>query len=158
MSSTSSGMATSGSSLTSWRMSSIGKSGARSSGPTGSPVPGCSTGCGGLGMSARMLYQRLGSSDSASRYFVCSMAPSLRLGLRSLQGLGHGLRACRGVGFQLELRALHFERDDVAEEQALDLDRVDVRDRDGAQDLFDRAALAHAERLAGLHREQAFLG
>src|SRR5919112_675364 len=47
MSRISSGMATSGSSLTSWRISSIGKSGARSSGPTGWPVPGGSTGCGG---------------------------------------------------------------------------------------------------------------
>ena len=72
MSSTSSGIAISGSSLTSCRISSIGKSGARSSGPTGCPVPGCSTGCVGFGMSARTLYQRRGSSDSASRYFVCS--------------------------------------------------------------------------------------
>ena len=53
MSRTSSGIAISGSSLTSCMISSIGKSGARSSGPTGSPVPGCSTGCGGFGMSAR---------------------------------------------------------------------------------------------------------
>src|SRR5215213_10683393 len=72
MSRISSGMATSGSSLTSWRISSIGKSGARSSGPTGCPVPGCSTGWGGLGMSARMLYQRRGICDSSSRNFVCS--------------------------------------------------------------------------------------
>src|SRR5919202_2017806 len=71
MSSTSSGISTSGSSLTSWRISSIGKSGARSSGPTGSPVPGCSTGCAGVGMSARTLYQRRGSCDSSSRNFVC---------------------------------------------------------------------------------------
>ncbi len=55
------GIAISGSSLTSCWMSAIGKSGARSSGPTGWPVPGCSTGCGAVGMSARMLYQRLGS-------------------------------------------------------------------------------------------------
>src|SRR3989442_1477550 len=44
-------------------MSSIGKSGARSSGPTGCPVPGCSTGCGAVGMSERMLYQRRGRLD-----------------------------------------------------------------------------------------------
>jgi hypothetical protein len=61
MSRTSSGIAISGSSETSWRMSSIGKSGARSSGPTGCPVPGWSTGCGAVGMSERMLYQRRGS-------------------------------------------------------------------------------------------------
>src|SRR5215210_8248100 len=73
MSRISSGIAISASWLTSWRISSIGKSGARSSGPTGSPVPGCSTGCAGVGMSAAMLYQRRGSSDSLSRYFVCSV-------------------------------------------------------------------------------------
>src|SRR5215468_11289721 len=50
----------------------MGKSGARSSGPTGCPVPGCRIGCIGFGMSARTLYQRRGTSDSASRNFVCS--------------------------------------------------------------------------------------
>src|SRR5947199_270145 len=77
MSSTSSGIAISGSSLTSWGISSIGKSGARSSGPTGCPVPGCRIGCIGFGMSERTLYQRLGSSDSASRNLVCSTARSI---------------------------------------------------------------------------------
>src|SRR5437764_3508861 len=77
MSRISSGIAISGSSLTSWRIKAIGKSGARSSGPTGSPVPGCSTGCGGFGMSATTLYQRRGSCDSASRNFVCSTPPTL---------------------------------------------------------------------------------
>src|ERR687885_487894 len=72
MSRISSGIATSGSSLTSCRISSIGKSGARSSGPTGSPVPGGGTGSGAGGMSARMLYQRRGSRDSSSRNLVCS--------------------------------------------------------------------------------------
>src|SRR2546427_6761807 len=56
-------------------MSSIGKSGARSSGPTGCPVPGCSTGCGAVGMSERMLYQRRGSCDSSSRNFEESQLP-----------------------------------------------------------------------------------
>jgi hypothetical protein len=68
----SSGIAISASSLTSWRINAIGKRGARSSGPTGSPVPGCSTGCGGFGMSATTLYQRRGSCDSSSKNFVCS--------------------------------------------------------------------------------------
>src|SRR5713226_2944004 len=58
-------------------ISAIGKSGARSSGPTGSPVPGCSTGCGALGMSARTLYQRRGISDSSSRNLVCSTCPRI---------------------------------------------------------------------------------
>ncbi len=72
MSRISSGIGISASSLTSCMISAIGKSGARSSGPTGWPVPGCSTGCGGVGMSAATLYQRRGICDSASRYFVCS--------------------------------------------------------------------------------------
>ena len=41
-------------------ISSIGNSGARSSGPIGCFVPGCSTGGGGLGRSAWMLYQDFG--------------------------------------------------------------------------------------------------
>src|SRR3954453_11376877 len=55
-------------------ISSIGNSGARSSGPTGCPVPGCSTGCAGFGMSAATLYPRRGRCGSSSRYFVCSTA------------------------------------------------------------------------------------
>src|SRR4051812_5607827 len=73
MSSTSSGMSTHRSVETSWRMSAIGKSGARSSGPIGWPVPGCSGGCAGLGMSAAMLYQRRGSSGSGGTIFVSSL-------------------------------------------------------------------------------------
>ena len=45
----------------------IGKSTVRKSGVTGSIVPGCSTGDGGTGMSALMLYQAFGSLDSSSR-------------------------------------------------------------------------------------------
>jgi hypothetical protein len=48
----------------------MGKSGARSSGPTGSPVPGWSTGCGRFGMSAAMLYQPAGIALSGSVIFV----------------------------------------------------------------------------------------
>ncbi len=51
----------------------MGKSGARSSGPTGWPVPGWSTGCAGFGMSAWMLYQRSGIADSGRRNFVSVM-------------------------------------------------------------------------------------
>src|SRR6187402_2551901 len=71
---TGSGIGTSGASETSWRMSSIGKSGARSSGPTGWPVPGCRTGCGRFGMSAATLYQRSGSADSGRSTFVSVIA------------------------------------------------------------------------------------
>src|SRR5580692_521432 len=64
---------------TSWRMSSIGNSGARSSGPTGWPVPGCSGGGGGEGRSGITLYHCRGISDSSSVIFVCSLtAPSSR--------------------------------------------------------------------------------
>ena len=40
-------------------------------GPTGWPVPGCSTGGGGVGRSCRTLYQRVGISLSSSRNLCC---------------------------------------------------------------------------------------
>ena len=46
--------------LTSCLISSIGNSGARSAGPIGWRVPGCSTGGSGRGRSAWMLYHRVG--------------------------------------------------------------------------------------------------
>src|SRR5690349_11262421 len=58
--------------VTSWAIRSFGNSGARSSGPTGSFVPGCSTGGGGLGRSASRLYHWRGSSDSSRRILVGS--------------------------------------------------------------------------------------
>src|SRR3982751_6380847 len=56
--------------VTSCWISAIGNSGARSSGPTGCRVPGCSTGGGGAGRSGMRLYQRRGISDSESRDLV----------------------------------------------------------------------------------------
>ncbi len=50
----------------------MGNRTARKSGVTGSSVPGCSTGCGGTGMSALMLYHARGSLLSSNRNFVCS--------------------------------------------------------------------------------------
>src|SRR4051794_32322589 len=67
---------------TSWRIRSIGKSGARSSGPTGFPVPGCSTGGGGVGRSWSTLYQRVGSSLSSSR-ILCAAVPAMPVTLDS---------------------------------------------------------------------------
>src|SRR5215212_9672859 len=61
-------------------MSAIGNSGARSSGPIGSSVPGCRTGGGGAGRSASRLYQRLGSSDSASVILVAVMFAANHIG------------------------------------------------------------------------------
>src|SRR5690348_5267904 len=58
--------------VTSCSMRAMGNSGARSSGPTGCSVPGCSTGGGGLGRSGTMLYQLVGISDSDSRILVAS--------------------------------------------------------------------------------------
>ena len=57
---------------TSWRISSIGNSTERKSGVTGSSVSGRSTGMGGKGLSALMLYQNRGKSDSFSRNLVWS--------------------------------------------------------------------------------------
>ena len=51
----------------------IGKSGARSSGPTGCPVPGCSTGGGGEGRSAARLYQASGRRLSSRTYLTLSL-------------------------------------------------------------------------------------
>src|SRR5216684_7797723 len=70
---TSPGMSTYGSAVTSWRMSSIGNSGARSSGPTGCSVPGCSGGGGGAGRSGITLYHWRGISDSSRVILVRSL-------------------------------------------------------------------------------------
>src|SRR5271157_4435771 len=76
---------------TSWRMRSIGNNGAKSSGPAGSSVPGCSAGGGGLGRSGTRLYHVVGISDS-SRTNLCwrtdsSMArPSLKVAGPTLTG------------------------------------------------------------------------
>src|SRR6266403_512670 len=70
MSRTSSGISIQRSWLTSCLISSIGKSGARSWGPIGWPVPGWSGGGSGVLKSAWMLYQRVGSSFSERRYLV----------------------------------------------------------------------------------------
>src|SRR6266567_7303369 len=51
----------------------MGNSTLRKSGVTGSSVPGCSTGWGGTGMSALMLYQALGSWLSSNKYLCCSL-------------------------------------------------------------------------------------
>src|SRR6266404_4750655 len=53
-------------------MSAIGNSGARSSGPTGWSVPGCSGGGGGEGRSGITLYHWRGISDSSSVILVRS--------------------------------------------------------------------------------------
>src|SRR5690242_16088098 len=59
-------------------MSSIGNSGARSSGPTGWPVPGCSGGGIGVGRSGMMLYHWVGISDSSRMILVRSATPASR--------------------------------------------------------------------------------
>src|SRR5262249_58149753 len=51
-------------------ISAVGKSGARSSGPTGWRVPGCNGGGGGAGRSGTMLYHCCGISDSCSTYLT----------------------------------------------------------------------------------------
>ena len=70
---TGSGISISRSVETSCMMSDIGNSGARSSGPTGFIVPGCSTGGGGDGRSATRLYQTFGMRVSSSRYLTLSL-------------------------------------------------------------------------------------
>ena len=78
---TGSGMSISRSVETSCMISDIGKSGARSSVPTGLSVPGCRTGGGGEGRSAVRLYQHFGNRVSSSTAYLTSwfmMAPSSR--------------------------------------------------------------------------------
>jgi hypothetical protein len=53
--------------------------GAKSSGPIGCLVPGCNGGKGLFGMSATMLYQCCGISDSSSRIFFCGMFVYLKI-------------------------------------------------------------------------------
>ncbi len=63
---------------TSCMMMAMGNRGARSPGPTGWPVPGCSAGGGGFGRSATRLYQAFGIRSSGSRYLVNSVMISPR--------------------------------------------------------------------------------
>src|SRR5579875_177561 len=63
-------------------MRSVGKRGARSSGPTGWRVAGCSGGGGGEGRSGTRLYHRVGNSDSGRVYLVCSLVIGPPGGLR----------------------------------------------------------------------------
>ena len=73
MSRTSSGIAMSGSAETSCSIRPIGKIGARSSGPAGSPVAGLSGGGGGSpGRSASRFTQLVGISSSESSNLTCS--------------------------------------------------------------------------------------
>src|SRR5213076_2660255 len=60
--------------LTSCLMSSIGKSGARSAGPIGWPVPGWRGGGSGVLKSAWMLYHFVGMSFSSRRNFVAFLS------------------------------------------------------------------------------------
>src|SRR4051794_36975336 len=67
-------MSTYRSPVTSCAMSSSGNSGARSAGPTGCIVPGCSGGGGGLGRAGTTLYHCVGTCDSSSMILCCSSA------------------------------------------------------------------------------------
>src|ERR1035437_3221767 len=69
MSRTGSGISIHRSVETSCMITAIGNSGAKSLGPIGCPVPGCSTAGGGTGRSAAMLYQAFGIRSSPSTYF-----------------------------------------------------------------------------------------
>src|SRR3954453_22399799 len=74
-------MSTYRSAVTSWAIRSIGNNGARSSGPIGCSVPGCSGGGGGLGRSGTTLYHCVGSCDSSSMILCCNSATASPSGL-----------------------------------------------------------------------------
>src|SRR5665648_864191 len=67
-------------------ISGMGNSGARSSGLTGLQVPGWSTAAGGFGISAMMLYQVFGISESLRRNFTFIASAPLRFARSSHAG------------------------------------------------------------------------
>src|SRR5262245_10325602 len=69
-------------------MSSIGKSGARSWGPMGLPVPGWSTGGAGVLRSAWMLYHLVGMSRSSRTIFVRLLSATAIAGLLRVDAAG----------------------------------------------------------------------
>src|SRR6266436_9518924 len=69
--------------VTSWPMRAIGKRGARSSGPMGCLVPGCSGGDGGVGIEGTTLNHAVGIWFSRSRNLVSSDGIGSSLRLRS---------------------------------------------------------------------------
>src|SRR3990172_2025582 len=79
MSLTASGIGISRCDDTSCSISGMGNSGARSPGLTGLPVPGWSSAARGFGMSAMMLYQVFGISESLRRNFTFIASAPLRL-------------------------------------------------------------------------------
>ena len=83
------GMSTYCSVVTSCSISAIGNSGARSSGPTGSRVPGCSGGGGGSGRSGTMLYHCVGIWVSSSRNVERSVAMRSILAITGRLRHGH---------------------------------------------------------------------
>src|SRR5215217_6169973 len=83
MSSTSPGMSIHSSVLTSCMISDSGNNGARSAGPTGSLVPGCSGGSGcmpAFAIDGMMLNHAVGISSCERSNRVCSLTGSLLLG------------------------------------------------------------------------------
>src|SRR6188472_4703595 len=117
---------------TSWRITSIGKSGARSSGPTGLPVPGCRTGAGGSGRSAATLYQASGRRLSSRVYFTVSptTAPLARPRARA-RSRSCRIRSCCREARILAQRDQVLVRLRVLGERGLELDRArEVLERD----------------------------
>src|SRR6516164_4629027 len=88
MSRTGSGISIQGSVETSCMMTAIGKSGARSPGPIGCPVPGCKTAGGGDGRSDARLYQAFGIFSSPSTYFFVVVMVSLPFFVREMRDAG----------------------------------------------------------------------
>src|SRR3954464_10199673 len=127
-------MSTYRSPVTSWRIRSIGNSGARSSGPTGCSVPGCSGGGGGLGRSGTTLYHCVGSCDSSSRILCCAVPamafppPRVAASVDPLVGVEGGVELAPSA---LPLDHLERAADAVATEQqpvpSRELHRLDQR-------------------------------
>src|SRR5690242_16784535 len=103
---TASGISIQRSWLTSCLISSIGKSGARSWGPIGWPVPGCRGGASGVLKSAWMLYQRVGSSFSERRYLVVMSAGLRAMGRPPSRSVAVGLMGKRASQYRQDAKAV----------------------------------------------------
>src|SRR5438105_1586787 len=108
---TSSGISIQRARLTSCLISSIGKSGARSCGPIGWPVPGCRTGGAGDLKSAWMLYHFVGMSFSSRRNFVRVLSVALAAMPASLMSRCGGLTLSQSLRHEDPARARRIARD-----------------------------------------------
>src|SRR3954462_168647 len=114
MSSTSPGTSIHGSADTSCAMRPIGNSGARSSGPTGSLVAGCSGGCNGSGITGNTLNQAVGVASSGNTYRLMMTPLASDVAVPILRVAQHLVERLGAVSALLTREAEHLLADAVA--------------------------------------------